>query len=663
MAQAREEANNVRVVGRIRPFNDREKKLGTDNSEWISVTDNSVAVKVGGKSHVFELSRAFGSNCLQADIFKDTAQQPVKDLFDGFHATIFAYGQTGAGKSWSMFGSSASAADEGIVPRSTKYIFETIEKMKDKEFLISCSYLEIYNESISDLLNLNNRDLAIRESKSQGVYVQDLTQQFVTTPQDIYGLIRLGDEHKKKAATKMNPNSSRSHCCFTISVEIHDPEQTLTAHLNLVDLAGSERIKKSQATGAALDEAKNINSSLTALTLCIQILAEGKGGHVPFRNSKLTRLLSDSLGGNSKTTMLVALSPHIDNQDETLGSLRFAQRCSSVKTVARQNLKLSTEDLQRLIDDTKTELQRVRAFKKVPVTMSDASTQTDVEDASIKQMKAELLEKQQRLRLATAQLEEESKTTALLKDQYEALAAKVQNLGPNVSTPLSHSLVRTSLKSFEMSTELPSVWKKRQTTVPELKLGSLTEDMIFPPRLPNMLSDEDVLVQVTEDVSHAPSKTAERKGSEPKPLLSPKPLRSPKDLKEDQKSKKKQMKDRLVKVDRELDEIQEMNSGLELKLDDQNGIIARQQDVINALEHELATLDQELEAAELTKANELVGLAELEAEFAALVQEESGTSGNIKHFVQKDSVLEKPAEDGVFGGLVNMFSFGIFDNK
>eukprot|EP00300_Choanocystis_sp_HF-7_P036826 c5275_g1_i1.p1 GENE.c5275_g1_i1~~c5275_g1_i1.p1 ORF type:complete len:576 (+),score=150.61 c5275_g1_i1:917-2644(+) len=573
-AQPREEANHVRVVGRVRPFNDREKKLGID-AEWISVTDTSITVKVSGKTHSFELSRAFGTNCLQADIFKDTAQQPVKDLFDGFHATIFAYGQTGAGKSWSMFGSNTNPIDEGIVPRCTKYIFETIEKMKDKEFLISCSYLEIYNETISDLLNLNNRDLAIRESKSQGVYVQDLTQQFVTTPQDVYGLIRLGDEHKKKSATKMNPNSSRSHCCFTISVEIHDPEQTLTAHLNLVDLAGSERIKKSQATGTALDEAKNINSSLTALTLCIQILAEGKGGHVPFRNSKLTRLLSDSLGGNSKTTMLVALSPHIDNQDETLGSLRFAQRCSTVKTVARQNLKLSAEDLQRLIDDTRTELQRVRTFTKVPAKMVDAATQTEGEDGSIKQMREELQEKQDRLRAVTAQLLDETTKTENLKTQLEELSSKVGPGGAAVANRMRHG----SLVAFESPSELPSVWKKRQTTeraLPELKFGSLlVDDSIMSQKLPS-LADDDVEVEVTAAVP--PIGLAETK-LKADSLLSPKMPRSPKDLKDDQKSKKRMMKERLVKVDKELDEIQEMNSGLELKLDDQNGIIARQQDL------------------------------------------------------------------------------------
>merc|ERR1719193_1103218 len=218
------------------------------------------------------------------------------------------------------------------------------------EFVVKVSYIEIYCEKIRDLLDVGNNDLKIRDSKAQGIHIQGVTSPFVGSSDEIMGLMEDGADNRACASTRMNETSSRSHAVFIFRL-IGTNKATQTkkmSKLMMVDLAGSEKTRKTQATGQRLDEAKQINKSLSTLGQVISALTTGKG-HIPYRNSKLTRLLSDSLGGNSKTCIIVTCSPCKFNIEETVSTLRFGQRCKSVKNKPKVNEELSIAEYKALV--------------------------------------------------------------------------------------------------------------------------------------------------------------------------------------------------------------------------------------------------------------------------------------------------------------------------
>lgn len=248
---------------------------------------------------------------------------------------------------------------KGVIPRSFEQIFEKIAVDSSRQYLVRCSYLEIYNEELRDLLGKDVKNkLELKENVDSGVYVKDLTTWPVTTIAELEDLMYRGNEHRQVAATLMNSESSRSHSIFTITIESCtkiDGTHIKVGKLNLVDLAGSERQGKTGATGDRLKEAAKINLSLSALGNCISALVDGKSKHIPYRDSKLTRLLQDSLGGNSKTLMIATLSPATYNYEETLSTLRFASRVKTIKNKPKVNedpkdalLKQYQDEIQKL---------------------------------------------------------------------------------------------------------------------------------------------------------------------------------------------------------------------------------------------------------------------------------------------------------------------------
>ena len=256
-------------------------------------------------------------------------------VLEGFNGTIFAYGQTGAGKSFTMEGAQDPPELQGIIPNSFKHIFEEIAVGGDKrQFLIRASYLEIYNEEIRDLLSKDPKNrLDLKESVDSGVYVKDLTSFVVKSVDEIDHVMQAGKKNRSVGSTLMNQSSSRSHSIFTITVETGeagaDGEQHFrVGKLNMVDLAGSERQSKTGATGDRLKEATKINLSLSALGNVISALVDSKTSYIPYRDSKLTRLLQDSLGGNTKTVMIANCGPADYNYDETLSTLRYVCRAA-----------------------------------------------------------------------------------------------------------------------------------------------------------------------------------------------------------------------------------------------------------------------------------------------------------------------------------------------
>jgi kinesin family protein 5 len=313
----------------------------------------------------FTFDRVFGMNSRQHEIFDYSIKSTVDDIMDGYNGTVFAYGQTGAGKSYSMMGGSIDDAEQkGIIPRITEQIFTAIQHGSDSvDWLLRVSYMEIYMEQIRDLLKPTSSNLPIHEEKGKGVYVKGLSELYVQSAEEVYEIMRVGGDARKVASTNMNQESSRSHSIFVINVEQENREtkSKKSGTLFLVDLAGSEKVGKTGASGQTLEEAKKINKSLSALGMVINALTDGKSSHVPYRDSKLTRILQESLGGNSRTTLIICCSPSSYNDQETLSTLRFGTRAKAIKNKAKVNAEISPAELKAIIK--KYELQSTNMAK------------------------------------------------------------------------------------------------------------------------------------------------------------------------------------------------------------------------------------------------------------------------------------------------------------
>lgn len=337
----------VKVAVRCRPMNSKEITNGTQEVVVVDSSRNQVSVRdpakpEGGKMNSFTFDYAYGSNSTQKQVYEQCASPIVTCVLEGYNGTIFAYGQTGTGKTHTMVGDRSNHTNKGIIPRSFEHIFKVVNGTTDKQFMVRCSMLELYNEEIRDLLTKSDEKLKLRRTKDGTVFVEQLTFHDVKDEAECLKLLDRGSNNKEVASTEMNKESSRSHTIFTLIVETsqigEDGQQHIKkGKLNLVDLAGSERQKKTQATGKQFKEACSINLSLVTLGNVIQALVEKNSSHVPYRDSKLTILLEDSLGGNAKTIMIAAIGPSDYNFDETCNTLRYADRAKRIKNAPKVN--------------------------------------------------------------------------------------------------------------------------------------------------------------------------------------------------------------------------------------------------------------------------------------------------------------------------------------
>uniref|UniRef100_A0A5F9CR59 Kinesin-like protein n=2 Tax=Leporidae TaxID=9979 RepID=A0A5F9CR59_RABIT len=343
-----ESCDNVKVVVRCRPLNEREKSMFYKQAVSVDEMRGTITVHKTDSSNeppkTFTFDTVFGPESKQLDVYNLTARPIIDSVLEGYNGTIFAYGQTGTGKTFTMEGVRAVPELRGIIPNSFAHIFGHIAKAEgDTRFLVRVSYLEIYNEEVRDLLGKDQTQrLEVKERPDVGVYIKDLSAYVVNNADDMDRIMTLGHKNRSVGATNMNEHSSRSHAIFTITIECSEKGIDGNMHvrmgkLHLVDLAGSERQAKTGATGQRLKEATKINLSLSTLGNVISALVDGKSTHVPYRNSKLTRLLQDSLGGNSKTMMCANIGPADYNYDETISTLRYANRAKNIKNKARIN--------------------------------------------------------------------------------------------------------------------------------------------------------------------------------------------------------------------------------------------------------------------------------------------------------------------------------------
>jgi kinesin family member 5 len=305
-------------------------------------------------------------NSRQPEVFEFSIRSTVDDIIKGYNGTVFAYGQTGAGKSYTMMGADIDDEEQkGIIPRIVEQIFASILASPGNiEYTVKVGYLEIYMERIRDLLRPENDNLPIHEEKSRGVYVKGLTELYVSSVDEVYEVMRRGGQARAVAATNMNLESSRSHSIFVITITQKNVEtgSQKSGQLFLVDLAGSEKVGKTGASGQTLEEAKKINKSLSALGMVINSLTDGKSTHIPYRDSKLTRILQESLGGNSRTTLIINCSPSSYNDAETLSTLRFGTRAKSIKNKARVNAELSVAELKVMLKKVQTQVQTYEQY-------------------------------------------------------------------------------------------------------------------------------------------------------------------------------------------------------------------------------------------------------------------------------------------------------------
>ncbi|XP_031175415.1 kinesin-like protein KIF3A isoform X1 [Sander lucioperca] len=340
--------DNVKVVVRCRPFNQKEKMMSHKQAVIVDENRGTITVNKLETPHeppkTFTFDTVFGPDSKQLDVYNLTARPIIDSVLEGYNGTIFAYGQTGTGKTFTMEGVRAVPELRGIIPNSFAHVFGHIAKAEgDTRFLVRVSYLEIYNEEVRDLLGKDQMQrLEVKERPDVGVYIKDLSGYVVNNADDMDRIMTMGHKNRSVGATNMNEHSSRSHAIFTITIECSEKGVDGNQHvrmgkLHLVDLAGSERQGKTGATGQRLKEATKINLSLSTLGNVISALVDGKSTHVPYRNSKLTRLLQDSLGGNSKTMMCANIGPADYNYDETISTLRYANRAKNIKNKARIN--------------------------------------------------------------------------------------------------------------------------------------------------------------------------------------------------------------------------------------------------------------------------------------------------------------------------------------
>ena len=378
--------NNVHVYVRFRPLNQVENNLLLNKIGWLCpiYQDNKVFTLETRKTSLtigpsYSFDGIFDDKTAQEDIYNTVGKEIVKDVMKGYNGTIFAYGQSGSGKTFTMYGTAntCNAHTSGLIPRIVNDIFTYVQESDDNvKFQLKLSMLQIYKEVIYDLFT-GEKDLKIKESPSKGIYVEGLSEVYLSTVEDFDDYLQLAQQNRIVSGTKLNHYSSRSHSIMILEVTQSFTKENLLKKgtLNLVDLAGSEKVSKTGVVGETLEEAKKINLSLSALGNVIHALTS-HADHVPYRDSKLTRMLKESLGGNYKTSLIITCSPHSYHLDETISSIQFGQRAKAITNKVMVNIRLSYDELLAMIEKLKLKLSKVndeiKRMKKGEIICNDS---------------------------------------------------------------------------------------------------------------------------------------------------------------------------------------------------------------------------------------------------------------------------------------------------
>ncbi|XP_061422096.1 kinesin-like protein KIF17 isoform X3 [Lethenteron reissneri] len=478
-------AEAVKVVVRCRPTNEREKNLGCKVVVSMDTARGQCFIQKPGsgdepKQFTFDGTYFIESSTEQ--IYNDIAYPLVEGVVEGYNGTVFAYGQTGCGKSFTMQGVSEPSAQRGVIPRAFEHIFESIQCAENTKFLFRASYLEIYNEEIRDLLGKDTKQrLELKEHPERGVYVRDLSMHTVHSVAECERIMQAGWSNRATGATLMNKDSSRSHSIFSIHLEMCTTDDQGEDHiragkLNLVDLAGSERQSKTGAQGDRLKEATKINLSLSALGNVISALVDGRSKHVPYRDSKLTRLLQDSLGGNTKTLMVACISPADNNYEESLSTLRYANRAKSIRNRPRVN----EDPKDAMLREYREEITRLKALlqgqvaapgrsaeapraKEEVIAAVDHQAEIEKERQKIRQ------EYEERLSRVRGDFEAQQRSKARLEEALDTLRVSYEKKLTTVEERLTAVVVQAEVKR-DQQVERPGTAAPRALTSVERAL-------------------------------------------------------------------------------------------------------------------------------------------------------------------------------------------------
>ncbi|GBG25162.1 Kinesin-like protein [Hondaea fermentalgiana] len=524
----------VQVVVRLRPYLAHDDRRApqlvhvTPEQNSVQITDHS--------SFTFDAVHGMGSS--QREIYDRSARSLVASCLEGYNATIFAYGQTGTGKTYTMEGDAERFEDRGVVPRAIEQIFSHIQEKASggNRFLVRASYLQIYNDVIYDLLKPENANLQIREDdrskeNTRGVYVEGLSEWVVRSPAEIFKLMSRGAAGRATGKTKLNEVSSRSHAILKIIVEQCEttfvdlqgrsisseqfekmlianafgdksPEDLVRqrfriAKLNLVDLAGSERVRISGATGQRLEESRKINRSLSALGNVISALTDDRGRqHIPYRDSKLTRILEDSLGGNCKTAMYAMISPAGDAISETLSTLKFANRAKSIRNKACVNEDVDKNSLLRKYERELKRLRRELAQKSKNVV--DQRVVLELEDQK-RRAEADKMAALRALESRSVEFMREKEAKRQLEERIAQLQSKMLMGGPgsiHLSNVQDTPQFRTALKAHrdqmraEYSAKVEDLEREREQIEVQLAQTDRYKQLL--------LKQRDIMVNLTQ---------------------------------------------------------------------------------------------------------------------------------------------------------------------
>ncbi|XP_060003350.1 centromere-associated protein E isoform X2 [Lagenorhynchus albirostris] len=471
---ADEGAVAVAVCVRVRPLNSREEALGKDTQVYWK-TDNNIIYQVDG-SKSFNFDRVFHSNETTKNVYEEIAVPIIDSAIQGYNGTIFAYGQTASGKTYTMLGSQDYL---GVIPRAIHDIFQKIKKFPDREFLLRVSYMEIYNETITDLLcdTEKMKPLIIREDFNRNVYVADLTEEVVYTSEMALKWITKGEKNRHYGITKMNQRSSRSHTIFRMILESREKGEpnfegsVKVSHLNLVDLAGSERAAQTGAEGLRLKEGCNINRSLFILGQVIKKLSDGQvGGFINYRDSKLTRILQNSLGGNAKTRIICTITPV--SFDETLTTLQFASTAKHMKNTPYVNEVSNDEALlkryRKEIMDLKKQLEEVSLETRAQAMEKDQMAQLLEEKDLLQKVQIEKIQNLTRMLVTSSSLTSQQELKAKKKRRVTWCLGKINKMKDS-----------NYVNEFNMPVNVTTKTHKAAVTLGEIDESVCSESDIF----------------------------------------------------------------------------------------------------------------------------------------------------------------------------------------
>ncbi|XP_074273635.1 kinesin-like protein KIN-7B [Silene latifolia] len=410
----------ILVTVRVRPLSTRECAL-YDLISWECPDDHTVVFKNPKDekpSSPFSFDRVFGQTCVTAKVYKEGAKDVALSALTGINATIFAYGQTSSGKTYTM---------RGITELAIEDIYEHMRNNRQRDFALKISALEIYNETVVDLLNRSSGPLRLLDDPEKGTIVEKLVEEVAKDSQHLKHLIGVCEAQRQVGETALNDKSSRSHQIIRLTIESRLKEssgcvKSFIASLNLVDLAGSERASQTRSVGLRLKEGRHINRSLLTLTQVIRKLSAGKRtGHIPYRESKLTRILQTSLGGNARTAIICTLSPALSHVEQSRNTLLFATSAKEVTNTARVNMVVSNH---QLVKNLQQEVARLEAELQSPEPVSSSSLRAllDEKDAKIETLERKIKEIKRQRDLAETQLELER-------------SARKEKRGANQSSP------------------------------------------------------------------------------------------------------------------------------------------------------------------------------------------------------------------------------------